>query len=216
MSGNVTITHYCVCKSRAPRFSCLCRAKGRRGNQWPDWNMDCCAHDCSAQGFISLVWAARKWLQVENIPGVFEHSRSVVLNKQPSSVKVFKLGAHLSACFSVSHFLPSSSRVALVFKNRSRLADPFPAAPGFVGSCFCGSSQGWKLIHPLPWALLWVPAPPLAQQYTAACDKTQGGGGWGGCYYPRECIQVACGPQPECWPTSLTLFFSCLNEIWHQ
>lgn len=41
-----------------------------------------------------------------------------------------------------------------------------------------------------------------------------GGGTWKeGVLLFCGCIQVASGPQPECWPTSLTLFFTGHNEI---
>lgn len=104
---------------------------------------------------------------------VFEVSQLQQINN-PLWLNSLGLSAHLSAYFPVP--TPLLLLCALVFKNRPCWADHFPAAPGFVGSCLCGSDRGWKApSRPLCFVFFpRVPAPPLAQQ-PCVC------GGRGGC-----------------------------------
>lgn len=85
---------------------------------------------------------------------------------------------------------PSVGRVppALVFKNWSCPSCSRTWFAAFVAPCAAERSP-------------WMPAPPLAQQ-----NKTWGGG-QRGVWLSIGCIQVACRPRTECWPTSLLLFF---------
>lgn len=133
--------------------------------------------------------------------------RSVPLSKQPSFVKLFRLSAHLPARFSVSYpSLPPPPPLCSHVPWFSRIG---PAEPilsqllrAFVGSCLLwpGSRVERSSSAPPPPSfsvLLRTNASPSLN--SAAIGRS--GGRRGGVLLFSECIQVASGPSPECWPT---------------
>lgn len=84
--------------------------------------------------------------------GVWKGLRSMPLSKQPSFVKLFRLSAHLPACFSVSYpHLPACCRVPWFLRIGPAELILSQLPQGFVRWLpFVARFKGWKIIHHLP------------------------------------------------------------------
>lgn len=140
------------------------------------------------------------------------------MNKQPSFVKLFRLSTYSSAYFSISPFASSPPPLCPNFLEQA-LSMLSQLHQGLQVAAFVSPSEAERSSSPL---VLFHECQPLHQLSSIQPSVIRHGRRDGkGVLLSCGCIQVASGPLPECWPTSLTLFFighnasrSNVNSIW--